>query len=102
MLFAANPADNLVYFSALRNGDKENFFGAAVTRTPVDQSMNLKHVDAAASNQAAVEVALQGAHGVGVTLNGQPLGELTTKAKASAANVDVRRTWVLFPAMRLK
>jgi predicted extracellular nuclease len=79
-LYTVERRDRTIYFSALRNGDKENFFGAVITRTPVDQSLTLKHLDPAASGQAAVEVTLQGVtqgtHRVGVSVNGLPVGEV--------------------------
>ncbi len=72
--------DRTIYFSALRNGDKENFFGAVVSRAPVEQAMTLQHLDATASGQAAVEVILQGvtrgAHRVSVTVNGLAVGDV--------------------------
>jgi predicted extracellular nuclease len=79
-LHTVERKDRTIYFSALRNGDKENFFGAAVTRTPVDQSMTVQHPEVSAPGQATVEVTLQGVtrgtHRVGVSLNGVTLGEV--------------------------
>lgn len=70
--------DRMIYFASLRNGDKENFFGAVVTRTPVDQSLTLQHLDSRAA-QAMLEVALQGVsvspHRIKILLNGSEVGE---------------------------
>ena len=37
--------DRSVYFSSLRNGERENFFGAVIATQPVEQIMSLPHVD---------------------------------------------------------
>jgi len=72
--------DRTVYFSALRNGDKENFFGAVIAFNPVDQQLMLSRVDRGYPGNAQVEIALQGvklaAHRVGVDLNGTHIGEV--------------------------
>jgi peptidase C25-like protein len=77
-LCTVERADKSVYFSALTNGDKENFFGAVVSSTPADQSLNLASVEHAQSKQASVEVTLQGVtfgrHQTKITLNGVELG----------------------------
>jgi predicted extracellular nuclease len=76
--YTVERKDRTIYFSALRNGDKENFFGAVVTRTPVDQRLTLQHLDATAGGGATLEVALQGVtasrHQVRILLNGSPVG----------------------------
>ncbi|MEK6299799.1 MAG: C25 family cysteine peptidase [Acidobacteriota bacterium] len=72
--------DRTVYFSSLRNGDTENFFGAVIARNPVSQSLTAQHVDRASAEDAVLEVALQGVtaidHRVAVRFNGSDLGEL--------------------------
>lgn len=69
-----------IYFSGLRNGDKENFFGAVLAHDPVDQVLTLQHVDAAPAGGATLEVSLQGVtmanHKVDVQINGSHAGEL--------------------------
>jgi predicted extracellular nuclease len=76
--YTVERKDRTIYFSSLRNGDKENFFGAVVTRTPVDQSLTLRHLAAPPAAQATLEVALQGVtvahHQVSILLNGSPVG----------------------------
>ncbi len=78
--YSVERKDRTVYFSALRNGDKENFFGAIIAANPVDQTISLQHVDVAATGDAVLEVALQGVtkvpHRVRVELNGREAGEL--------------------------
>jgi hypothetical protein len=73
-----------IYFSALLNGEAENFFGSVITTTPVAQSLALSHIDTRARGGAEVEVALQGVtdlpggsdHSVSVMLNGAFIGRL--------------------------
>jgi hypothetical protein len=76
--YVVTRSDKSIYFSSLRNGDKENFFGAVVTGTPVDQTLTLQSVAAGAAGAATLEVHLQGvtqaAHSVKVLLNGAEVG----------------------------
>ncbi|HJQ68444.1 MAG TPA: C25 family cysteine peptidase [Blastocatellia bacterium] len=78
--YTVERRDRSVYFSALRNGDRENFFGAVVTNTAVDQSITLSGVSPSATQNADLEVALQGvsrtAHNVSVIWNGTALGSI--------------------------
>ena len=71
--------DHSLYFAALLNGDKENFFGAVVGSQPLEQDLSLPGVNSA--GQATLEVILQGvtaaAHRVTVQLNDSSVGELT-------------------------
>jgi uncharacterized repeat protein (TIGR01451 family) len=71
-----------VYFSALITSDGENFFGAFVSPTPVDQILHVPHLDTTSSETARLEVSLQGVivgvpHDVAVALNGTNLGDVT-------------------------
>jgi subtilisin-like proprotein convertase family protein len=72
--------DRSIYFSSLRNGERENFFGAIVMNEPVNQELALTGVVPAALQPAAIEVALQGVtqttHRVAVQLNGWQLGTM--------------------------
>jgi hypothetical protein len=43
--------DRTIYFAALRNGDKENFFGAVIAGAPVDQALTLKHLAATSTDK---------------------------------------------------
>jgi hypothetical protein len=87
--FAVERRERTIYFSGLRNGDKENFFGPVIARDPVDQSLTLSRVATESTDGATLEVALQGvtntAHSVAVELNGTYAGtiSLTDSRKAS-------------------
>lgn len=79
-LHTVERKDRSLFFFSLKNGDKENFFGATVSPTPVDQSLTLQRLDSSATSPATLEVALQGAtlvsHRVRVQLNGVDVGTL--------------------------
>jgi hypothetical protein len=70
----------LIYFSALRNGEEENFFGSVVSPSRADQLLTLRHLDPAPSGEALLEVILQGAtegpHRVRVLFNNDEVGEI--------------------------
>ena len=84
--YAVERKDRAIYFSGLRNGGKENFFGAVIAKNPVDQMIRVEHLDTASPGDVAIEVALQGvtavAHRVNVELNGTAGGELTFLGQA--------------------
>jgi hypothetical protein len=69
-----------IYFSSLRNGETENFFGAVVSSAPVNQDLQLKNIDLSATRQAELEVVMQGVtqvpHRVAVQLNGYAAGDI--------------------------
>ena len=69
-------ADRTVYVPAVLNGDESNFFGAVVTATPVVQVVRVVHVDPASPGELVVRLqgGTQGAHRVGVELNGVRVG----------------------------
>ena len=75
--------------SALRNGDKENFFGSVVAGQPVNQPINLGHI-AAAAEPATLEIAVQGvthaAHVIAVQLNGNDVGELAFQGQVQGVS----------------
>ncbi len=79
--YTVERKDRTVYFSALRNGERENFFGAVVGPEPTVESLQVAYLDPAPSGTTLLEVALQGvtqgAHRVQVTLNGVRVGEVT-------------------------
>ncbi len=72
--------ERTIYFAALKNGERENFFGAVIAGQPVDQSVNLTHIVPSAE-PAVVEVSLQGVthlpHRVLVQINDTYAGYLT-------------------------
>ncbi len=67
-----------IYLSAIRNGDASNFYGAAVSTTPVTVALTVRNPAPDAADSAVLSVALQGvtatAHAVDVALNGAVLG----------------------------
>lgn len=69
------------YFAALLRDNTDNFFGALVTATPVDETINAPGVAASATDDVKLRVVLQGVtqavpHQVAVTLNGASLGNV--------------------------
>src|SRR5581483_2144188 len=82
------------YFAALLREDTDNFFGAVVTSTPVDQVLNTPDIAPSLQN-ANLRIVLQGAiegqtHDVTVTLNGVTLGDLNFVGQIeNAANFEV-------------
>ena len=70
------------YFATLLNGDNnDNFFGDAVTSSPVDESLTVAHADRNSSIPVSVDIRLQGAtdqqpHRVSVYFNGASIGEM--------------------------
>ncbi|HWO01130.1 MAG TPA: C25 family cysteine peptidase [Blastocatellia bacterium] len=83
--YTVERRDRTIYFSALRNGEKENFFGAVIGRDAADQSLDVVHLDRSSTADATVEVALQGvtlvSHRVRVDVNGKSAGELSFEAQ---------------------
>lgn len=77
--YTVERRDRTIYFSSLRNGEKENFFGAVIGRDAVDQSINVQHLDSSGA-EAELELALQGVtelqHRVKVELNGVDVGAM--------------------------
>jgi hypothetical protein len=82
--YAIERRDRTVYFSSLRNGDAENFFGAVISRAPVDQRLTARHVALGSDQSGLLEVTLQGVtaneHRVTVQCNGAKVGEVTFSA----------------------
>jgi hypothetical protein len=78
--FTVERADRSVYFPALQNGERENFFGPVVSSQPVEATLTVRHVDPAPAGDTQLEVVLQGVtsapHRVQVRLNGVGVGEV--------------------------
>jgi hypothetical protein len=78
--YSVERRDRTIYFSGLRNGERENFFGSVVGREAIVQSLTLQHLDRSTTEQAQVEVSLQGVtaipHRVWVNVNGSFVGEV--------------------------
>ena len=81
--------DRTVYFSALRNGEKENFFGAVIAANPVEQHLTLSHLAATSNSSAELEIAVQGvtstSHRMNIELNGTWVGEITFDGQSEGA-----------------
>jgi uncharacterized repeat protein (TIGR01451 family) len=72
---------HIIYFSALLTTNGENFFGALVSPTPVEQVLEVPHLNTASTQAPRLELALQGIitafpHDVTVVLNGTTLGDV--------------------------
>jgi hypothetical protein len=83
--YTVERKDRTLYFSGLKNGDTENFFGPVVTGVGTDQSLTLTGL-AAGSAAANLEVSLQGVtaldHQVRVMLNGANVGTMNFTGQA--------------------
>jgi uncharacterized repeat protein (TIGR01451 family) len=80
--FTVELAPRTTYFAALITSNGNNFFGPLVSSTPLDQTIEIPHLDKASTDPARLEVILQGAilgfpHSVTIALNNAPLGDLT-------------------------
>lgn len=84
-LFEVESKPRTIYFSALTNGEGNNkFFGpliSTVAANPTVLTLNVSHADPSPSALPQLQVILQGVmdgqHAVNVTLNDQPLGQVT-------------------------
>ena len=78
--FTTSREDRTVYFAALLNGENnDNFFGAAITSDPTDQTLNVVHRDSSSTQPLSLTLTLQGAtdaqqHSVAVEFNGTSVG----------------------------
>jgi len=100
--YTVERRERMIYFSGLRNGEVENFFGQVITNTPVASTLPVRNLDAAsvaAGTPALLEVSLQGVtnqkHLVRVVFNGTDLGTL------SFANTDHATAALAVPAAAL-
>ena len=75
------------YFSALLTPNGDNFFGALVSPTPVEQVLQVPHLDADSTQTGAAGGCVQGVvtgfpHDVTVVLNGNSIGDVTFTGQA--------------------
>ncbi|MFZ0417401.1 MAG: C25 family cysteine peptidase [Candidatus Sulfotelmatobacter sp.] len=80
--FTVELTPHTTYFSALTTAKGNNFFGPLISSTPVDETIQVSHLDATSTEPAQFDVILQGIilavpHDVAITLNGSTLGDLT-------------------------
>jgi len=85
---AVESRERFIYFSTLRNGETENFFGDVVSSVPLDQQVTVSNL-AAAGGTATIAVSLQGviksSHQVEVRLNDQLLGTVSFADQGNAS-----------------
>jgi autotransporter-associated beta strand protein len=88
--------ERLYYFSAVKNGGGEKFFGPQVSTAGLTRVFSTPALDVLSSSPGTLEVAVQGlsagVHTISVTLNGVALKTLTGK------NRDLMRATVTLPA----
>ena len=78
---AVELQQHTVYFAALLTTNDQNFFGALISSTPVNQVLAVPHFDPTSMQTARIEVSLQGVivgypHDVAVSLNGNAIGDV--------------------------
>ena len=78
--FSMEVKERTFFFAALKNGEEESFFGSMIWTDPVDQLINVRNLDLSSSEDALLEVALQGAsdfsHHIKILLNDGVVGDV--------------------------
>jgi hypothetical protein len=84
--FTVQLRERSLYFSALLNGESNNFFGPTIGTTPVERTLTVPYPDPSYPGDATLTVSLQGVtlkpHQVQVLLNEEPVGEVVFDGKA--------------------
>jgi uncharacterized repeat protein (TIGR01451 family) len=85
--FTVELTPRTTYFSALTTSNGNNFFGPLISSAPVDETVQVSHLDTIPTETGQLDVILQGVilgipHDVAITLNGTPLGDLTFTGQA--------------------
>jgi uncharacterized repeat protein (TIGR01451 family) len=85
--FTVELTPRTTYFSALTTANGNNFFGPLISSTPVDETIQVSHLDRTSTEPAQFDVILQGIilaepHSVTITLNKTTLGDLTYTGQA--------------------
>jgi hypothetical protein len=84
--FTVELKERTIYFSALRNGEQNNFFGPTIGPTPVERALDIPYPDLSSSDNASLIVSLQGVtlkpHRVQVLVNEVPVGEVVFDGQA--------------------
>jgi len=79
-LYDVQLKDRFLYFSGLRNGPAENFFGSTLSPSII-KTVNVSHLQSDSQGTAQLRIGLQGGsnntHVVDVLLNGSPLGTIS-------------------------
>ena len=83
--YTVERKDRTIYFSALRNGETENFFGPVVNGTGTDQVVTVNKVASGGTSQVTVKTqgVTTGAHQVKVQLNGSDVGVFSYEGQGS-------------------
>src|SRR5205085_6256188 len=88
--YTVERKDKLIYFTALLNGEADNFFGPVISKTAAKQDVTLSDINLNTSGPATLEVAVQGVtmqtHKVRVTVNGFEAGSLEFSNQEHAVN----------------
>jgi len=83
--------DRTIYFSALRNGDSENFFGAVLATQPLNQRLVVRRLETSTNQDATLELAMQGVtevpHQLVVQFNGSNIGFASFRGQDHLVNV---------------
>ncbi|MFL6212264.1 MAG: C25 family cysteine peptidase [Blastocatellia bacterium] len=99
VFYTVERRDRTVYFAALKNGERENFFGSVIAGTPVEQTLTLRNVDQTAKGEATLDVTLQGvtilSHQVQVYFNGALAGTMQFGGQNAASARFALSTWQL-------
>ena len=78
--FTVEIKERSLYFSALLNGEENNFFGPVIGAEPVERTLDLQYLNPSYSGKAMLTVSLQGVtlkpHPVQVLLNEVPVGKV--------------------------
>ena len=78
--FTVVREDRTTYFAALLNGENnDNFFGAVITSDPVDQDLEVAHIDPSSALPITLDLSVQGGtdgqdHRVSILFNGSNIG----------------------------
>ncbi len=104
--YSVERRDRNIYFAALKNGERENFFGEVVGRDGIVLSLPVRFPDKA-SEAATLEVSLQGVtltpHLVSVFLNDSFLGEMAfTGQEQGAVRLPFAQSMLLEGANRVR
>jgi len=78
--FSLELKERTFYFAALKNGERDNFFGSVISQEPVDQLLTVAHPDLSSPEDAMLEVVLQGGtdstHQIKIMFNYVEVGEV--------------------------
>ena len=87
--FSVEVKERTFFFAALKNGEEESFFGSMIWTDPVDQLINVRNLDRSSSEDALLEVVLQGAsdypHDVEILLNGEEVANMLFEGQTREA-----------------